>query len=144
MPYTSSAAIAGRSTLLSYKTVGTSPATFITVAELRKIDFTGSKYDLDEITNMQSGTVKEWITTLADAGEISFEGNFLPKEESQDALYNTFFIAGLLGLWKVTMPGTNGIITFNGYVTKFDLNFDVSKHVTVNGAIKITGQVFLP
>ena len=148
MVYTSSAVIAGRGTFLFYNKVtagaGVSPAVFNLISELKKLDFTGSKYDLADVTNMQSGTIKEWITTLADAGELSVDGNWLPGEETQNAIYNTFFIAGVLGLWKIQLPAAKGIITFNAYVTKYDIHLDVSKELSFSATLKITGQVYLP
>ncbi len=78
MSYVNSQAFAGRGTLLQIGSGGSSPYTFTTLAEVKKIQFSGSKYDLADVTNMQSGTFREWLPTLADSGEISFEANLIP------------------------------------------------------------------
>ena len=141
MTYTTSQAFAGRGTKLEAQ-YG-SPLAFTELAEIKKISFTGSKYDLADVTNMQSGNFREWLPTLADSGELSFEANYIPGDATQSALTG-LFNAATLTAWKVILPGGLGEITFNGYVTSLDRDIPVDKEGSISGKIKITGQIGTP
>src|ERR1700735_4085347 len=101
MTYVSSAAFVARGTVISYETqtsIGSLP-----LAEIKSIDFSGAKYDLDDVTNYESGNFREWVTTLADSGELSFTGNYVPSDDSQASLLG-FFNTGALVSWQITLP----------------------------------------
>lgn len=139
--YTNSAAFSPRGTIISYETdpsVG-----FIQLAEIKEINFSGAKYDLADVTNYESGNFREWLTTLADSGEVSFTGNYIPSDASQAALLG-FFNTGLLVSWKVTLPAASGAvtpITFKAYVSSLEHNLPLDKEAMITGKLKITGQV---
>jgi predicted secreted protein len=138
MTYVSSAAFVSRGTIISYETQ--TSIGFLPLAEIKSIDFTGAKYDLADITNYESGNFREWITTLADSGEVSFTGNYIPGDASQAALLG-FFNAGTLMAWKVQLPNNLGTITFNAYVSSLEHNLPLDKEATITGKLKITGAV---
>ncbi|VVB52223.1 Uncharacterised protein [uncultured archaeon] len=134
----SSQAFSPRGTQISFEqfvSVG-----FQLLAEIREINFTGSKYDLADVTHYQSGNFREWLTTLADSGEVSFTGNYIPTDSSQQSLL-AFFNAGTLIAWKVQLPNSLGTITFNAYVQSLEHNLPIDKQATITGKLKITGQV---
>jgi predicted secreted protein len=133
----SSAAFAGRGTKLQFENVSSQ---FVDLAEIRTVDFTGSKYDLADVTNMDSGTFREWLPTLADSGEVSFNGNYIPSDTSQQEL-TAMFNAATLSNWKVVLPGNRGTITFLAYVSSLDRAFPVDKEATIAGKLKITGPI---
>jgi len=110
------------------------------VAEIKDINFTGAKFDLADVTNFQSGVFREWLTTLADSGEVAFTGNYLPGEASQTALL-TFFNSGLLVSWSVTLPNGLGTITFKAYVSSLEHHLPIDKQAEIAGKLKITGVV---
>src|ERR1700733_3642249 len=96
-PYTNSAAFTARGAVIAYESdpsVG-----FLQLAEITDINFTGAKYDLADVTNFESGNFKEWLTTLADSGEVSFNGNYIPTDTSQQSLLS-FFNNGTLVYWE--------------------------------------------
>lgn len=138
MSYTTSQAFAGRGTAL--KAQYGSPLAYTELAEIKKISFTGSKYDLADVTNMQSGNFREWLPTLADSGELSFEANFIPGDATQVEL-TALFNAATLTAWQVILPNGLGTISFNGYVTSIDRDIPVDKEGSISGKIKITGQI---
>src|SRR5260370_33541806 len=115
MAYIASAAQPGRSTLLQYQNGSASPAVWVTISEIKKMSFTGAKLDLADVTNVQSGTYREFLPTLLDAGEISFEGNMIPGDATQDVL-NTAFTNAIKTNFQVLFPSSNGNIQFAGYV----------------------------
>lgn len=58
---------------------GSTPESFATVAEVRDITPIGVNSDTEEVTHMSSpGGYKEYLPTLLDAGEVSFEVNWDP------------------------------------------------------------------
>jgi Phage major tail protein 2. len=138
MSYSNSAAFVARGTVISYETDPS--VSFVALSELKDFSFSGAKYDLDDVTNYESGNFREWITTLADSGEISFSGNYLPGDASQAALLG-FFNNGTLVNWKVQLPNSLGEITFRGYVSGLEHQLPLDKAATISGKVKITGQV---
>jgi predicted secreted protein len=138
MPYTGSQAFSPRGTVISFEqfvSVG-----FQQLAEIKEINFTGAKFDLADVTNYESGVFKEWLTTLADSGEVSFTGNYIPTDLSQQALLG-FFNTGALIKWQVTLPNSLGVITFSAYVSSLEHNLPLDKEATISGKLKITGAV---
>lgn len=140
MSYVNSQAFAGRGTILQIGSGSSSPYTFTTLAEMKKIQFSGSKYDLADVTNMQSGNFREWLPTLADSGEISFEGNLIPGDESQQNLIALFNAATLVPV-QVVLPNALGTFAFNAYVQSIDRDLPIDKEATISGKLKITGIV---
>jgi predicted secreted protein len=138
MSYSNSAAFSPRGTTISYETLVS--VGFLPLAEIKEINFSGAKYDLADVTNYESGNFREWLTTLADSGEVSFTGNYIPGDASQQALLG-FFNNGTLVSWKVDLPSSLGSITFKGYVSGLDHNLPLDKEATISGKIKITGAV---
>ena len=147
MPYTNSAAFAGRGSQLQYSTNPPSVA-YVALSELKSINFSGSKYDLADVTNMESSNFKEWLPTLADSGDLAFSGNLIPNDATEAALIG-FFNAATLIDWKVVLPanvaqGFNislGNFTFKGFVVEIARTIPVEKEGIITGKIKITGQV---
>jgi len=140
MPYVNSQAFAGRGTVLQLGTGGSSPYTFTELAEVKKIQFSGTKYDLADVTNMESGNFREWLPTLADSGEVSFEANLIPGDATQQSLIATFNSAILTPV-QVVLPNALGTFAFNAYVQTIDRDFPIDKEATISGKLKITGQI---
>lgn len=137
-PYTGSKAFVSRGAVIGYQT---NPSVgFLPLAEIKEINFTGAKYDLDDVTNYESGNFREWITTLADSGELSFTGNYIPSDTSQQSLLS-FFNAGTLVQWEIQLPNSLGTITFSAYVQSLEHNLPLDKAATITGKLKITGAV---
>lgn len=141
MSYTNSAAFSPRGTVIAYETLVS--VGFIPLAEIKEINFSGAKYDVADVTNYESGNFREWLTTLADSGEVSFTGNYIPTDASQAALLG-FFNNGILVSWQVTLPAASGAltpITFKAYVQSLEHNLPLDKEGMITGKLKITGAV---
>jgi hypothetical protein len=113
---------------------------FTQLAEVRKMQFSGTKYDLADVTNMQSGNFREWLPTLADAGELSFEANYIPQDSTQMSLNNDFKNALLLAC-QIVLPNGLGTFAFNAYVTNFEIDLPIDKQASIIGKLKITGSI---
>lgn len=124
---------------------GGSPEVFTTVAEITKIQRSGSKMDIVDVTNMDSvGAYREKLATLLDGGEISFEANYIPADATQQAL-QTQFDNRSLSDWQIVLPNTLGTWAFKAYSTSSDFDLSVDKASTFTGKLTITGKpVFTP
>jgi predicted secreted protein len=142
MAYTSSAAFAPRGTVIQFSTNANPSLGYSVLAEIREINFTGAKFDLADTTNYESGVFREWLTTLADSGECSFQGNYIPTDASQQSLLS-FFNTGTLVNWEIILPSSGGgnTIYFKAYVVSLEHNLPLDKQATIQGKLKITGAV---
>lgn len=136
MTYVSSQAFAGRSTVLQFNT----GSGYQQLGELKKITFSGSKYDLADTTNMQSGAFREWLPTLADSGDVSFDANYLVADPGQNELLIAFNNASLVN-FEVVLPVGGHIISLSGFVQEITRDFPVDKPAQLTGKIKITGAI---
>src|SRR5713226_3309337 len=109
MAYAGSQAWSAEGTVLE-RGDGASPEVFTKIAEIVKIARAGAKMDLPDVTNMDSGAYREYIATLLDAGELAFEGNYLPNDATQSVL-QTDFDARALHNWKILLPPGPGFVT---------------------------------
>ena len=125
---------------------------FTTIAEVKKVDFTGGKADTADVTNQDSlGAYREHLPTLLDAGELSFDGNYLGNVDTTQAELQTTFDSQILSSWQIVLPippgeaASRGTWTFKAYVTSFDPQFPVDKEATFTAKLKITGpRTFTP
>lgn len=147
MSYTNSAAIAGRGSKLQYSTNPPSVA-YTVLAEIKTIQFSGSKADLADVTNMESGIFREYLPTLNDSGDLSFTGNMIPNDVTEQDLLG-FFNNQTLVTYQVVLPAAPaqgfsvslGTFTFKAYVSSFDRSIPVDKEASISGKLKITGTV---
>jgi predicted secreted protein len=138
MAYTTSQAFAGRGSLLEYGSG--SPVVYTILAEVKTLNFSGRKFDLADVTNMQSGFFREWLPTLADSGDLDIDANFIPGDTTQHNLNNLFNTA-TLSPWEIVLPNSLGTLTFNAYVINSQWSLDVDKEAKLTIKLKITGQV---
>ena len=125
--------------------------TFTTIAELQNIQRSGSKSDLVDVTNHQStGGYREFLATLRDAGDVTFSGNYIPNDLTQQAL-QTLFDGATLVACKIVLPPAGtftvslGSWAFNAYVMSNDYDLPHDKEGKISGKLKITGKpVFTP
>jgi predicted secreted protein len=145
MAYTRSQAFAGRSTILQYSTNPPS-VEYVELSEVKTIGFSGMKYDLADVTNMNSSNFKEWLPTLADSGDLAITGNLIPNDQSEVDLIG-FFNAATLVTWQVVLPPglsfstSEGTFTFSAYVSSIDRSIPVEKEATISVKLKITGKI---
>jgi hypothetical protein len=118
----------------------------VLIAEVKKIQKTGSKQDLADVTNMDSPSFfREFLPTLNDSGELSFDCNLIPGNASQQALLTDFNTQAKTA-YTVQLPpdglgNPQGKWDFNGFVTTDDFDLPIDKEGTKAVKIKITGPV---
>jgi predicted secreted protein len=146
MTYGGSQAFAGQGTQLQLGSGTPSvPGSYTTIAEITKIQRSGSKMDIVDVTNMDSiGAYREKLPTLLDGGDISFDANYVPGDTTQQSL-QTLFDGRTLKPWQIVLPDTRGTWNLNAYVTSDDFDLSVDKASTFSGKLTITGKpVFTP
>lgn len=126
---------------------GVSPTeAFTTVAEVLSITGPSLSTASIDATSMDStGKFMEFIPGLRDAGELSFDIQYIFNNATHGIL------TGILQdfnnnetktrNWKILFPDT-GVTTWNlaGFVTEFTLNDPVEDKVTATMTIKLTGK----
>jgi predicted secreted protein len=133
-----SQAFSGFGTAVNLLGAGSPPAA-TQIEEVQTVEFSGSKVDLVDVTNMNSESAyREYLATLKDAGELQFTANFIPDATGQGLLQGAFESRAVQS-WQVVLPTELGTFAFDGIVTSIDhsLNFDKEAKLTVK--VKITG-----
>ncbi|MFZ4773933.1 MAG: phage tail tube protein [Terrimicrobiaceae bacterium] len=120
---------------------GAGTEAFTTIAEVQKIGGPKLKLDTKEVTSHSStGGWREFIATLLDAGEVSFDGNFIPTNATQSQS------SGVLKDMKnrtkrnfqLILPDTT-TWTFAAFVTGFEISAQFDDVLSFSASLKITG-----
>lgn len=123
---------------------GGSSETFTTIAELR--DISGPSFSLatvDVTPQTATGAWREFVATLLDAGEVTFDINFIPTENTHDVG------AGLIKDMKnrtnrnfqVVWSDTGSTTwTLSTYITGFSPTAPVDGELSASITLKITGE----
>lgn len=131
------AATAGYGTLL--KRNGT------TIAECRNISGPNITLGTVDATHQTStGAVREYIATLLDSGEITFEVNFLPTDATHSfaaGLGNDMTARTFQAFSLVLTDAGLMTATFSAYVTSFALTAPLDGKLTANFTLKISGPI---
>lgn len=140
MTYTGSLATAGRGSLLS---VGGTPTT---VGEIKSASITGNQWGTADVTNFQSAADREFITTVRDNGQMKLSGNRVSLDAGQ-VIVEAAYQSGAITAFTLTLPKsaaqtTNGDkYAFNALVESRSFDADVTKEISWNVSLKISGAV---
>lgn len=142
MPVTG--ALAAKGTLLKIGDGATPTEVFTTIAEVVNITGPGLSMDpLDVTSHSSTAGWKEFIGGLLDAGEVSFEINYIPTDATHDAT------AGLINdmenrtkrNFEVIFPDSgNTKWTIAALVTGFEPGAPVDGKLTASVSLKLSGQ----
>lgn len=136
-----SSAVSSFGTLLKIGDGATPSENFTTIAEVR--DISGPEYtrDTEEVTNHSTvGGYKEYIATLKDGGDVSFDLNFF-QDTTHEALWDDYE-AGTVRNFQIvfTVPSGDDTLTFAGIITSVGHSMPVQGVLTRSVTIKVTGQ----
>jgi predicted secreted protein len=126
-----SSATSGKGTLLKREGV--------TIAEVRSISGPSMQAETIDVTNMDSGGWREFITSLKDAGEVSFDVNFLPAGTTHLALLQDFVDSVISEYSLVWTDAGTSTWTFDGLVTSFQPSAAIADALTASVTIKVSG-----
>lgn len=126
---------------------GANPEVFNDIGQIK--DISGPSFELGtEDASHHGSTWREYVPTLLDAGEISFEIAFDPDDathysETAGSLWHTMSNR-IKRNFKLVLPDPNAFeIAFAAYVTSFELNEPVEGLLTANITLRLTGSVII-
>lgn len=125
-----------------------SGAAWVTTAEQVNVNGPSLSSDDVEVTNHDSpNSTKEYIPALLDTGEISFDGNFIPSNASQQQLLADQ-VARTVSDWRIVLPDAVLLAnrtkwTFEGYIKTLDFSYPTPTQMTISGSMKLAGAATL-
>lgn len=120
---------------------GGTPENFTTIAEVKDISGPGTTLDTIEVTSHDStGGYKEYIPSLKDGGEVTFDMNFV-NSAAQDALVTDMENRTKRNFQVVTTHSSPKTAVFAGYITAITHSFPVGDVATRSVTIKVTGPI---
>lgn len=132
---------------------GNSPENFVSILGIKSITGPNMQRATHDVTTMDSGTFREFIGGLIDAGEISFEANFLPRDTTQNQESGGFMAefdkssCDSRGNFRITLPEcageSDGYWEFEGIVTGQQVQMPMDDLMSFSGTIKISGRPHL-
>lgn len=130
----------GFGTLLKRGDGGSPTEVFTTVAEVKSIQGPGLSMETIDATHMESPNgYREWLPSFKDAGEVSFDCNFLPADTNQQGLVEDFEDR-VLRNWKLVFPNTDTTTwAFAAYVTGFSVSAAIDDILMASVTLRISG-----
>jgi predicted secreted protein len=129
---------------------GQSPENFVAVLGIKSITGPGIKRDAIDVTDMNSGTFREYIGGLVTGGTISFDANFLPADGSQNQSDGGFMAefdktsCDSRGNWRINLPvcegDSEGYFEFAGIVTGQSVTIPLDNVMAFTGEITVSGR----
>jgi len=124
---------------------GATSESFTAIAEVKDITPPQMSKDSIEVTSQDSSNGwREFIPGWKDAGEVSFEGNWLPTNATHDGA------TGVLSVfedddnhnWQIVLPTAIGLtIAFTGHVTNFEPDLPLEDAGAISITIKVSGAI---
>lgn len=118
-------------------------STYTTIAEQTSVTMSGPTVETIDVTNHDSPSAyREFIPSLIDGGECTFEGNWVPSNAVQ-AQVRTDMVARTRRLFQIVYPTSPAKThAFAGYFTTFSVGeATVDGKLTASGTIKIDGPI---
>lgn len=122
---------------------GVAGSSYTNIGQLKKFNFGGLKAEFDDITNMDSPSIfKEWMKTVVDGSDVTFDGVLNPTDVTTQGLLGTISTAGAAALyfWKITTTDGSTFV-FQAYVGDFKFGAQYDKAITFSGSLKIVGNI---
>lgn len=129
---------------------GNSPENFISILGIKSITGPGIKRDAIDVTDMNSGTFREYIGGLVAGGTISFDANWLPRDPTQNQEAGGFMAefdktsCDSRGNWRITLPecegDSEGYFQFAGIVTGQSVTIPMDAVMAFTGEITVSGR----
>jgi hypothetical protein len=138
--YSGSKAQAGRGSTIA---IGSTPTL---IGEVTDIPMSFPKWETTEVTNLDSGSDAEYITTMRKASNFTVKGNRVASDAGQTAVV-TAYQAGTVAAFTVTLPksSTQTIsgdkYTFNALVLSCNFGIQPTKQIDFSMDLQITGAV---
>lgn len=123
---------------------GTSSESFTTIAEVTNISGPSESLETIDATHMESpSSYREYIPSLLDSGDISFDVNFLPGNATQTGLRTDMQARTLRNFQMVFTDSAASQYSFSAYVTGFEISAQIDDKLSASITLKVTGPVVL-
>jgi hypothetical protein len=138
MTYTGSKAQAGRGSSLS---IGATPTL---IGEITEIPVNRPKWDTDDVTNLESGSDSEFITTIRKSATFTVKGNRVSSDAGQEAV-ETAYQNGAEVAFVITLPKnasqttTGDSLSFTALVLSSDFTVSPTKKIEFSIDLQVTG-----
>ena len=121
---------------------GTSSETFTTILEVVNISGPGETLELIDATHMESpSNYREYLPSLLDSGEVTFDMNFLPSAANQVGV-RTDLTGRTKRNWELIFTDSTATkYSFAGYVTSLEPSAQIDDKLSYSATIKVTGPV---
>lgn len=130
---------------------GASPENFVAIMGIKSINGPNMQRDTHDTTDMnQPDNYRRFIGGLVDAGEVSFDANWLPTEATQgqdDGGFMAEFDKSSCDSarnWRITFPEcegeSEGYFELNGIVTGMNVQSPMDDIMSFSGTIKVSGR----
>lgn len=134
---------------------GASPENFVSVMGVKGITGPNISRDTHDVTTMndastEDGQFRKFIGGLVDAGEVSFEANLLPRNETQNQSEGGFLAefdkpsCASRGNFRILLPACEGepeaYFQFAGIVTGASHEIPMEDVMGFTGTVKISGR----
>ncbi len=115
---------------------------FTTIAEVTNITGPGVKLDLIDATHMESpDSFREYLPSLLDGTEVTFDLNYLPANANQGGL-RADQLSRVRRNFKIIWPDdASSTDAFSGYVTDFTPSAKIDDKLSASSTIKISGPI---
>jgi hypothetical protein len=140
MSYSGSQAQSGRGTIIA---IGATPTT---IGECSDFPLNRSKWETVDVTNFQSGSDGEFITTIRKPGSVTIKGNRVVSDAGQ-VLVEAAYQSGAISAFTVTLPKTisqstsGDKYTFSALVLSLDFSIQPTKQIEFSLDLQISGPV---
>lgn len=135
-------AVSGYGTLLKAGDGTTPTEVFTTIAEVKDISGPGMEQGTEDVTTHSSpGRAREFIPTLLDGGEVSFDVNLIfdATQGPASGLYDDM-IDGTRRNYQLAFPTDgNDVCLFAAYVTGYEPDAPVDGVLGASITLKVTG-----
>ncbi|HBV97780.1 MAG: hypothetical protein JL50_02935 [Peptococcaceae bacterium BICA1-7] len=137
-------AIHASGTLFQRGNGATPTEVFTTLAEITEIGGPQLESEDIDVTSMDSNGWREYVAGLKDGGEISIDGNFVPKETTHAQMI-TDFNAGTVSNYQILLPdaeldANKSKWTFAAKVKSLEFSHPADGVLGFSAALKISGQ----
>lgn len=111
-----------------------------TIGNITSITVGARTRDSIDISSMDSTNKKrEFISGMADEGEISITVNYDGSASGVANALNTAYNSGTAETWTVTFPDTSSFAC-SGFITSLSIEDSYDDKITMNITIKLTGS----
>jgi hypothetical protein len=112
---------------------------FTTINQVKSVDFSGSKLDVEEVTSADNTDgIKRHVDRLQDFGECSVEILWNPNDTTHQQLHNAWIAKGTHNFKRINTSGF-GTKLFAGIITSFDEKQALDKATIKSCKIKLNG-----